>query len=550
LDLWLQLIQEIRQKRDTFDTSGNKRSFGHLVINYEQVQSKVNAKYDQWQHDLLAHFSSLFATRLVDVYAELQRARKDLEGSSMQTSSTAQAVSFITVVQTCKRQTKVWEPEMETFRQGQQTLSRLRFQYPKDWLYVEQVDHEWTALVEVLERKGKLIADQTDALRAKIVAEDGVVTRRIAEATDRWNEERPVSGSIPPAEAVGTLDRFDGDLSQLREQADMVTKAKEALELPASPDNMLSTLLEEVQDFKSVWSNLTIVWDQINDLRDQPWNSIQPRKLRQSLDGLLKTTKEMPSRMRQYAAFEHVQSVLRQLIKVNGLLSDMRSDAVRERHWNKIFKSLQPSKRYSAISMTLGDVYDLQLGPSETIIRDVIAQAQGEMALEEFVRSVREHWQNYTLDLVNYQNKCRLIRGWDDLFAKCSDHLNSLQAMRHSPYYKEFEEEASAWEDRLNRIHVLFDVWIDVQRQWVYLEGVFTGNADIKHLLPLESSRFANINSEFMNVLKKVYRSPQVLEVLNIPEVQRSLERLADLLNKIQKALGEYLERERVSFPR
>jgi hypothetical protein len=66
---------------------------------------------------------------------------------------------------------------METFRQGQQTLSRLRYQYPKDWLYVEQVDHEWTALQEVLERKSKLIADQTDALRAKITAEDGVVSR-------------------------------------------------------------------------------------------------------------------------------------------------------------------------------------------------------------------------------------------------------------------------------------------------------------------------------------------------------------------------------------
>ena len=550
LDLWLQLILEIRQKRDTFDTSGMRRSFGHLVINYEQVQAKVNAKYDQWQHDLLAHFSGLFAMRLVDVYAELQRARKDLEGQSMQASSTSQAVSFITVVQTCKRQTKVWGPEMETFRQGQQTLSRLRFPYPKDWLYVEQVDHEWTALVEVLDRKSKLIADQTDALRAKIVAEDGVVSRWIGEMTERWNEQRPVSGSIPPAEAVATLDTFDTELTQLSEQSDMVSKAKEALELPASPDNMLTTLLEEVQDFKSVWANLTVVWDQLNDLRDQPWNSIQPRKLRQSLDNLIKTTKEMPSRMRQYAAFEHVQSVLRQLLKVNPLLTEMRSDAVRERHWIRIFKSLQPSKRYSAISLTLGDVWDLQLGPSESVIRDVITQAQGEMALEEFVRSVREHWQNYSLDLVNYQNKCRLIRGWDELFAKCSDHLNSLQAMRHSPYYKEFEEEASSWEDKLNRVHVLFDVWIDVQRQWVYLEGVFTGNADIKHLLPIESSRFANINSEFMNVLKKVYRSPQVLEVLNIPDVQRSVERLADLLNKIQKALGEYLEKERVAFPR
>ncbi len=51
-------------------------------------------------------------------------------------------------------------------------------------------------------------------------------------------------------------------------------------------------------------------------------------------------------------------------------------------------------------------------------------------------------------------------------------------------------------------------------------------------------------------MMKKVYKSPFVLDVLNIQGIQKSLERLADLLNKIQKALGEYLERERSSFPR
>ena len=50
--------------------------------------------------------------------------------------------------------------------------------------------------------------------------------------------------------------------------------------------------------------------------------------------------------------------------------------------------------------------------------------------------------------------------------------------------------------------------------------------------------------------MKKVSKSPFVLDVLNIPGVQKSLERLADLLAKIQKALGEYLERERPAFPR
>lgn len=57
-------------------------------------------------------------------------------------------------------------------------------------------------------------------------------------------------------------------------------------------------------------------------------------------------------------------------------------------------------------------------------------------------------------------------------------------------------------------------------------------------------------SSEFLGLMKKVGKSPMVMDVLNIPGVQRSLERLADLLGKIQKALGEYLERERTSFPR
>ncbi|KAF2709100.1 hypothetical protein K504DRAFT_456000 [Pleomassaria siparia CBS 279.74] len=550
LSRWLQLLQEIRKTRQTFDTSEVSRRFGYVTVDYEQVQVKVNAKYDQWQQEILVKFASRLGQRMTDVYIQLEKARKDLESQTLEASSTAQAVSFITTVQLCRRKVAEWEPEVDIFRQGQTALGRQRYQFPSDWLHMDQIDHEWQTLNDVLDRKTKIANDQADGLRSKIVAEDKIVNQKIADIRAEWAEEKPVSGKIAPADASETLSMFDAKLNKLRTESENIAKAKEALSLAPSPDNDLTTLLEEVQDFKSVWSSLATIWNSLNELRDALWNSIQPRKLRQHLDNLVKMSKDMPARMRQYAAFEYVQDTLKQLLKVNPLLGELRSDAMRERHWARIFKQLKPQKRYSAISMTLGDVWDLQLGPSEKTIRGVIAQAQGEMALEEFLKQVRETWQNYALELVNYQNKCRLIRGWDDLFAKCSENLNSLQAMRHSPYYKEFEEDASAWEEKLNRVHVLFDVWIDVQRQWVYLEGVFTGNADIKHLLPMESSRFQNINSEFLSVMKKVARQPFVMEVLGISGVQKSLERLAELLNKIQKALGEYLERERVSFPR
>lgn len=156
----------------------------------------------------------------------------------------------------------------------------------------------------------------------------------------------------------------------------------------------------------------------------------------------------------------------------------------------------------------------------------------------------------HALELVRYQTKCQLIKEWDDLFNKLRDNTNALKDMKLSPYYKVFDDEASQWEDKLNRLSEIFDVWVDVQRRWVYLDGIFAGSADIGQLLPNESQRFASISHEFTGLMRKVAKSPMILDVLNIAGLNRSLSRLADLLQKIQKALGEYLERERSQFPR
>ncbi|OJA07948.1 hypothetical protein AZE42_05923 [Rhizopogon vesiculosus] len=473
-----------------------------------------------------------------------------MEAFSPSNSSTAAAVTFITFVQDLKRKTKTWGPMIELCANGEKTLERFRYQFPEDWLYSDQLRGEWSAYNEILKRKNDSIQEQLAGLQLKIVAEDKIVENKINDILLEWEQTRPVQGSLRADTAMNTINVFEGKLTRVEEEYDLVCRAKEALDLELTRHTRLEPVFEELRDLKAVWTALSGVWSQIGELREMSWSTVQPRKLRQQLDSLLSSTRDMPTRMRQYAAFEYVQDVLRGLLKSNSLISDLKSEALKDRHWKQLFKVLRLPSQISLTLMTLGHVYDLDLKKNETPIREVIIQAQGEMALEEYIKQVKEIWTNYTLDLVNYQNKCRLIRAWDDLFNKCSENLNSLTAMKLSPYYKVFEEEAGSWEEKLNRIHVLFDVWIDVQRQWVYLEGIFSGSADIKHLLPVESARFQNINAEFLTVMKKVYKSPFVIDVMNIQGIQKSLERLADLLNKIQKALGEYLERERSSFPR
>jgi dynein heavy chain 1 len=61
-------------------------------------------------------------------------------------------------------------------------------------------------------------------------------------------------------------------------------------------DDKMIVVWEELQDLKGVWSELAKIWEQIYEMKDSPWLSVQPRKLRQQIDGLISQLKDLPAR--------------------------------------------------------------------------------------------------------------------------------------------------------------------------------------------------------------------------------------------------------------
>ncbi|KDQ51322.1 hypothetical protein JAAARDRAFT_140422 [Jaapia argillacea MUCL 33604] len=81
---WQQLLTEIKKARSTFDTSETQKSFGVCVIDYEQVQSRVNAKYDSWQRDIMNRFGQKLGNAMKEMHAAILKARNDLEHHSIE----------------------------------------------------------------------------------------------------------------------------------------------------------------------------------------------------------------------------------------------------------------------------------------------------------------------------------------------------------------------------------------------------------------------------------------------------------------------------------
>ncbi|KAI8810266.1 dynein heavy chain [Cladochytrium replicatum] len=575
---WQQLVYEIQKARKTFDNKETFKSFGNLVVDYGPVQAKVNTKYDQWQKEVLKSFGGKLHSAMLDLHERVKLARLNLEQQGVDgDSSTTGIIGFITYVEELNRAKESWQSEVEVFKGGQTQLKQQRYQFPPNWVDVAQIEGERTAFEQILSRKDKAIRDQLVGLKQKIQQEDKHVEQRIQDILNEWTTSKPVAGNVKPDAAQVILSQYEDRVVRLKEEFEQIQKAKTALRKyearnekkddykpgleDLGEDERLDPMLEEIRGLKSVWSRVAATWKAVYEMKEQAWGTIVPRQIRSRLEALLEEMKDAPSSMRSYEAFLFAQETIRGYLKVNSLLMDLKSEALRERHWKQLFKVLKldnksnyggdgSSSYMSVADLTLGLLWDTNLKAYEPAIKDVIVVAQGEMALEHFLEQVKDTWNNFSLDLVLYQNKVRLIRGWDELFTKCTENRSALTAMKHSPYFKVFQEDALLWEDKLNRVHVLFDVWIEVQRQWVYLEGIFTGSADIKHLLPVETARFQNINSEFLGIMSKVARTPLVMDVLGMSGIQKQMELLAEKLSKIQKALGEYLERERSSFPR
>lgn len=560
LGKWLAVLQEIRKSRaSTFDSNSSHVTFGVFKLDIGHVTSRISSKYDAWQSSILQKFAEKLATQSRDLCGEMDRIRADLEPSGID-SSVEKTLEFVTcVVNTRNEKLPDWENKVGLLKTCQNTLTRNRFVFPQDWLYVDHVESLFETLQELIQTKEGVIEGQRDALKSKITVELGRFGDKVEGHVSTWAETKEQglgqTGDKSREQSRELLQKHLSATNKLLHEFTVLESASRALDIPChvtTASETLETVAGEIQDFITVFATLESVWKGVDELREMSWHVISVRKLRSVIDSLVISSKSMPSRVRQYAAFDHVQQELKSLLKTLPLISQLKADAFKTRHWEQLAKLVKKPTLRLSNHLTLGNVWDCGLDLYESQIKSLIAQAQGELVLEEFLAGVRTTWANLTLNLVNFKNKVRLIKNWDEIFITCSDHLTGLLGMHNSPYFKVFEEECHGWENKLARVQTLFEIWISVQKQWVYLEGLFgaENGSEVRAILPLETSRFGNINAEFMLLWKQVYKSPLVGDVINIAQIDETLPRLNDALGKIQKSLGEFLEQQRQLFPR
>ena len=110
------------------------------------------------------------------------------------------------------------------------------------------------------------------------------------------------------------------------------------------------------------------------------------------------------------------------------------------------------------------------------------------------MNKIDQVWKKENFDLAKYK-KGNDDRGWiltnvEEKKLLLDDQLSNLQTVASSKYAGAFAARIRSWERALNLISECIEVLMQVQKKWMYLEGIFIGNEDIKQQLKEESKKF------------------------------------------------------------
>lgn len=341
-----------------------------------------------------------------------------------------------------------------------------------------------------------------------------------------------------------------GDLEAARQE---LANAEKLFDLPIT---MYPNLLEVQKQMKGLEMVYTLYEEQ-KAAREQwaetLWSNLNVQVLQDGIEGFLKSLRKMPREVKSMQAARAVESKMKEFRDSLPLFVDLKHDALRERHWKELMNKTGQKFDINPETFTLANVFSMELHRFQETIGEIVTMASKEMGIEKGVKEIDEQWSNMKFTVHAYM-KGTSNRGWilgavDEILQILDDSSMNLQSMSASRFVGPFLNSVQNWEKSLSHISEVLDVWMVVQRKWMYLEGIFIGG-DIRSQLPEEAKKFDQIDKMFKKIMNDVYKNPVIKICCHAPNRLQDLEALSLGLEKCQKSLNDYLDSKRNAFPR
>lgn len=361
------------------------------------------------------------------------------------------------------------------------------------------------------------------------------------------------NANLTPSAALSMIATSKKQCSDIRESFQHLAPGLGVFAIDVPDPEELTKTEKELDLLQQLWRICEDWAIHFDSWKTGVFSAIKVDELETAAGGFTKSLGRLGREIKHWRVWDKAVSRVNEFKATMPLIMDLRNPAMRQRHWDAIREQLGPSGQDldpDSDKFTLAEVYRIGLNKLGTLVGELSAAANKELAIEVALEETSTRWGSIELDVVEYKEVYFKLRSTEELSQVLEDDTVNISTMKSSKFYHSFKDGIDFWEETLSLVSEVLESVLTIQRKWMYLESIFMASEDIRRQLPAESSLFIEVNDSFKLELERMYLDPNATRACKKEGLVETLTEMDRKLDVIQKCLDEYLETKRMVFPR
>ncbi|XP_075390744.1 dynein axonemal heavy chain 10 [Tenrec ecaudatus] len=415
-----------------------------------------------------------------------------------------------------------------------------------------KIESMWSALfndsVNVEHSLGGIKRTFTEITRSEI----SNYKDQIREFAKRFYTEGPGSVGEDLDRGMDLLGSFAKELAKHEKNRQELANAEKLFDLPITMYPELLQVQKEMNGLKMIYELYGGLKVAKEEWSQTLWINLNIQFLQEGVDSFLKNLRKFPRQVRNLSVAYYLEAKMKAFKDSIPLLLDLKHEALRERHWKELMEKTGVFFEMTE-TFTLENMFAMELHKHADVLNEIVTAAIKEIAIEKAVKEILDTWENMKFTVMKYykgtQERGYILGSVDDVIQCLDDNTVNLQSISGSRFVGPFLHTVHKWEKTLSLIGEVIEIWMLVQRKWMYLESIFIGG-DIRSQLPEEAKKFDSIDKVFRRIMADTLKDPVIKKCCEAQNRLSELQNLSEGLEKCQKSLNDYLDSKRNAFPR
>ncbi|XP_022090689.1 dynein heavy chain 6, axonemal-like isoform X2 [Acanthaster planci] len=347
------------------------------------------------------------------------------------------------------------------------------------------------------------------------------------------------------------LNKLGGRLEQLQKTAFLYKSYQKNFKVEVFKYEELEETHAELKLKQLLWQSLE-EWDQIAaQWTECEFDSLDPEELSATVARYAKSVHQLEKGLPPNHVVPKLKERVEGMREKLPVITNLRNPSLKPRHWETIESILEFSLKSEEEPLSLGLLTKLDAFSHTEEIEEVSGQASSEAALETLLKKVEDAWKTTEFVVLPHRDSkdVFILGGTDEIQVLLDDSQVNISTIASSRHVGPIKTRVEEWVRNLSLFGETLDEWLTCQRNWLYLESIFSA-PDIQRQLPAEAKMFMQVDKSWKEIMRKANRLPLAMRAATQPGLLETFKNNNALLDQIQKCLEAYLESKRCIFPR